>query len=485
MRVLLIKPPYTRIKGAGQTPYFPLGLGYLAAVLEGNVEEVKIYNAENPPPGKKEKYHVDQDTIFKMRAQSYKRYLEALRDNQHPVWLEILETLKTFKPNLVGIPVLTVELGSALKVSRICKEYNKDCMVAWGGPHPSFESDACINYKDVDFLIRGEGEVTFKELIEKLQTDKNLKSVLGLSYKSNGELIHNSDRELIKDLDTVPLPAKHLSMHPERYPPIAMGSLITSRGCPWPCTFCSAKTFWQKKARYRSSESLIREIKRIRTDYGMNKLIFWDDAFTVSEKIVSRYCEEIMQAGLKPWWRTATRVDLINAGLLNLMKKAGCIHLDIGVESGSERILKLIRKEIVPSQVKDAFKLIKKNGMTGGAFFMAGFPQETKEDLKNTFDLMKEIKAVNIAFNILDPLPGSEVLKTAQEMGMVPREVDWSTFPFWPLNHFVKEVGEKEFSQMVEEMEAWAHQYNRRWRNLLQRMIPIIRYRLGKLFRGF
>jgi radical SAM superfamily enzyme YgiQ (UPF0313 family) len=449
-------------------------------MLEGRVEEVKIYNAENPL-NTQERYWVDQDSVFKMRAQSYHRYLATLKDDNHLTWQEILQTLKTFKPNLVGISVLTVEVGSALKVSKICKEYNKDCLIVWGGPHPTFEPDESIRYKEVDFLIRGEGEMTIKELIDALQTGgKELGTIKGLSYKAEGEVIHTGPRDLIKDLDTIPLPAKHLSLYPEQYLPIAMGSLITSRGCPWSCTFCSAKTFWQKKTRYRSAESLVQEIKKIQTDYHIQEFLLWDDAFTVSREIVSRYCQKMIQEGLKLYWRTATRADLLDDKLLKLMKKAGCVHLDIGVESGSKRILKLIRKELEPAQIRKGFDLIRKNGMTAGAFFMAGFPQETQEDLEKTFSLMKEIKAVNIAFNILDPLPGSEILKTTREMGIIPEEVDWSTFPFWPLNHFVKEVSKEEFCKLAHEMEAWVHRYNKRWRNLIRRAKPLLWYRFRK-----
>jgi len=165
-----------------------------------------------------------------------------------------------------------------------------------------------------------------------------------------------------------------------------------------------------------------------------------------------------------------------NLQLFKLLKKAGCIRLDIGVETGSQRMSKLIKKDITTEQIKSAFSMIKKNHIAAGAFFMAGFPLETEEDLNRTFTLMKEIRPDDIAFNIFDPMPGSEEYNTCITMKLVSENADWNNFAFWPDAHFVKNISPEKFTLMVNEMASWIFHYNnniftqKAWRLLKRRL---------------
>jgi len=471
MKILLMRPPFACLRGAGQSPSFPIGIGSIAAVLEQNGFEVKIYHPDNLVI-KQERYFTDEKAIFETRSFSQKRYVDALRDDKHRAWQELRETLKEHEPDIIGISVLSPEVGSALKVSSLCKAFDRDCKVVWGGVHPTFLADDCLKNPAVDFVVRGEGEHTMLELCQNLRSPDEHLHIKGLSFRSGNSILHNPRRELIKDLNELPFPARHLVLYPEAFDKKAMGSIMMSRGCPWRCGFCSSRRLWDKKARFRSPENVFDEIRKVVEDLQIKHFMFWDDAFTINREIIIKYCKTLINSGIGIAWRTATRADLVDDEILSLMKRAGCVHLDIGIETGSPRIHEVIKKDVNVQQTKRAVSLINKNRISSGAFFMAGFPQETKNDLGLTFELMKEIKTTRMAFNVFDPMPGSELFDTCVRMGLIPANVDWKNFPYWPDAHYAKNLSEKEFTNMANEMGAWAFKYNNSFRARLGKVKP-------------
>jgi len=459
MKVLLIRPPYTRLKGFGQSPYFPLGLGYIAAVLKSNGIEVKLYHAENPRL-QCEELVPDAESIFDFRSQSHRRYLDSIQNDDHYVWKEVEETLASYRPDIVGISVLSVEVASALKISRICKKYSAQCRVVWGGLHPSFLPDDCLSNKEIDYVIRGEGEYPMLELCRTIEKSGALSGVPSLSFRQEGNIVHNAQCPPIPNLDDLPMPARDCLLYPESYDFKSFGSMIISRGCPFRCSFCSSRNFWDKKVRFRTPDNIINEIRWLQKTYGTKHIMFWDDSFTINKDLIMKYLQAILDAGVKITWKTATRADLIDAELLSMMAKTGCVKLEIGVESGSDRIKKLIYKDVTNDQIKKAFTLIKKSGIGSGAFFMAGFPDETKEDLKQTMDLMKELNDTELAFNVFDPMPGSSEYEKCMQLGLVPAHPDWSDFPFWPDAHYVRDIGREEFTEFANAIAAWLFKRN-------------------------
>lgn len=467
MRVLLIRPPYSRLRGTGHPAYFPLGLGYLAAVLEQAGFEVSIYNMElEARPGRTEIIS-DAEATFYQRSQEQQRYYQAVRQDDHPAWLELKGVLNTYKPDLVGVTLLSPEVASARKVSQVVKDWRPNCWVVWGGNHPTFLPAECLAYPEVNIVGRGEGEHTLLELCQSLakgQTD--LSGIEGISFKYQGEVRHNPNRALIQNLDEIPFPARHRLLYYGDFDHKNLGCMIITRGCPWRCAFCSSCNFWEKRVRFRSAANLVAELRQLQETYDMRYVMLWDDSFSINRDIVLRYCQAIIDSGLEMMWRTATRADLVTEELLPWMKRAGCTKLEIGVETGSPRMQRLIHKDIDNAGVVRAFKLLKKGGIPAGAFFMAGFPEETIDDLQQTFALMKSIPALEIAFNIFDPMPGSELLDTCIKIGIVPPDPDWSTFLFWPDNHFMKYVSPEEFNRQAYTMAAWIYAHNNRWINL-------------------
>lgn len=208
--------------------------------------------------------------------------------------------------------------------------------------------------------------------------------------------------------------------------------------------------------------------------------MFWDDSFTVNRKIIEKYCNAIINSKLKIVWKTATRADLVDKQILRLIKKAGCIKLEIGVESGSDRMKKLIHKDVTNEQIKRAFAMINKNGISSGAFFMAGFPEETLQDISQTFQFMKELNATEIFFNILDPMPGSKEYEKCIEFGLVPKNPDWNNFPLWPDAHYVKDISRDKFKEYVNMMAKMLYSKNNSFKNRFRRnkylVISLLKY---------
>lgn len=477
MKILLIRPPYTRLKGTGQAPYFPLGLGYIAAVLRDDGFEVKIYHAENPR-SKHEGIVMDAEATYDSRSVSYRKYVDSIKNRDHYVWQEVKETLEAYKPDLVGISLLSVETASALKISRICKEYDNNCRIVWGGLHPSFLPAACLNNKEVDFVIRGEGEYPMLELCRALLKGTKLSGVPSLSYKNDGEIVHNETDKTLHDIDAIPFPARDSILYPESFDYKSFGSMIVSRGCPFRCSFCSSRNFWDNRVRFRSPENIIQEIKIIKKDYGTKFIMFWDDSFTINRSIIEKHCKALIAADLGINWKTATRADLIEEDLLKLMKQSGCVKLEIGVESGSDRIKKIIHKDVTNEQIKQAFSLINKSGIGSGAFFMAGFPDETLEDMEQTFQLMKELDAGEIAFNIFDPMPGSTEYDRCIERGLVPEDADWNNFPLWPDAHYVSNISREDFTEHANTIAKWLFNQNNSLRGKFRRNRQLILFLL-------
>ena len=254
--------------------------------------------------------------------------------------------------------------------------------------------------------------------------------------------------------------------------------MIVSRGCPLRCTFCSSRLFWKKRFRVRSEKNIINEIKSLKERYGTNYIMFWDDSFSISKPLIMKYCDALIASGLNVTWQTATRADLVDDELLRKMKKAGCVKLNIGVETGSPRMQKAIRKDVTNDIIKDAYRMIQSNGIAAGAFFMAGFPDETLEDLEQTWELMKELKIDEVAFNIFDPMPGSELLERCVELGLVLEKPDWSSFRFWPDNYFVRNMSHEEFDNKVVEIGNWVYRYNNRIMTKLKRYRSLILFYL-------
>lgn len=458
MKVLLINPPFHRLKGFGHT-YYPLGLGYLCAVANKLGMEARIYNAETPDINEK----LNHSENYNQKIKSHKKYIDALSNSKHYVWKEINDVINSYRPDAIGITVMTAKYASAMKISKIAKSINGGhAKVIWGGPHPTICTKEVIDEPLVDFAVSGEGEETFEELLMELQRGEgNFEKIKGLAYKASGISQVNPARGLVTDLDKLSPPDRENILYPERYFLNSFGNMITLRGCPFFCGYCSAKSIWSRKARYRSIDNVMSEIRWIKERYGSRDFYFWDDSFTLNRNRIVDICNTLINESLNISWGCTTRVDLLDEEILLLMKRAGCDYISIGIESGSERILKIVEKNITIQQIKKAVEMIKMSKISFEAFFMIGFPDETKEDIEKTFQLMREMDGGTVCFSIFTPYPGSAQFDTAKRYGLIPEKINWSDYSHQSSeNYFVKNISKEQFKEYVDKFSKWVDSKN-------------------------
>ena len=352
---------------------------------------------------------------------------------------DILELLKKEGPDMVGISFGTQIRFSAFDLIRLIKESFPDAPVAVGGPHPTLTAqDTLENIPEIDFAVRGEGEISFLNLVKSIEAGKDYSGIRGISFRDNGKVIHNPPELLIHDLDALPPPARDL-LPIEKYDKTTILSkkrtlnIMTSRGCPYWCVYCSTSEQWGHRIRHRSPKNVVDEIESIFKDYPFIEGIrFFDDVFTMDKKRVLEICDEIFRRKLNFVWECEARANTIDRELVAGMRRAGCEFIDLGIESGSDKILKNIKKGITVEQAIAAAKTIKEAGIGLKAFFMHGLPGETYEDIKKTVFLSRylyynlSVEGTTQGISVI--YPGTELETLAKESGTLPKDFSWSKY---------------------------------------------------------
>ena len=467
MKILLIDPPFQRFMKF-KCDWFPLGLGYLASALIREGHETHIYNAE---------FHNQQQYLRTSKLmESFDMYLDALHDRSHDVWSDIRQTIARYAPDVVGITSPTVKFASAVAIAEICKKHFPQIPVILGGPHATNCPHDALSKDVIDIAVIGEGEQTFVELVDALQNWRDISDIKGIGYRdADGVITLNPKRELIEDIDTLPFPARDRLLNGERLESESMGNMITSRGCPFQCTYCAAHTVWTRKVRFRSIENIVEEVKLIHEKFGTLQFTFWDDCFTLKKSRVLHFCELLRQEGLNINWGCNTRFDLLDEELIKEMKYAGCNNIELGVESGSPKVLEKIRKGISTDQMHKVAELLNRYKMYWSAFFMIGFPYEDARDILDTVNLMKKIKPCWCTFSIFTPYPGTELYEDSDRMGLLPEEFDWSAFGHQsPHNSFTAHLSPDRFSEIAKLTAREIDKYNRKPSLLLKKGITRI-----------
>ena len=345
-----------------------------------------------------------------------------------------VKRVKALGPDIVGFSVLTPAVPMSLKFAEAIKKYNKNSTIVWGGIHPSLMPAETLKSPYVDFVVRGEGEITFYQLIKTLEQNKDLGSVKGISYRKNGDVCHNPEREYIQDLDC--LPFIDWEMFPmDRYRCLPHWKLaepfypmITSRGCPGKCTFCSLST-QGKINRSRSSENVADEMEQLATQRQAKQILLFDASFPVSKKKAIELCDKIISRGLnkKLVWTCETRVNFVDYELMRRMREAGCRKVAFGIESGVQQLLDNVKKGFKLDTVRKAVKNAKDAGLETLGFYLFGIPGETLELSKKTIRFAKELNTDIATFSLILPYPGTELYEQVRKEGSL-RTVDWKKY---------------------------------------------------------
>lgn len=385
MNVLLIQPP-TRKISKEDIVVPPLGIAYLAAVLEDKGYKVSIIDA----------------------------FAEMLNESA------LEKRIKAFAPDVVGITGMTPVIDNAFRVVTIARNHARHIIM--GGPHVSVVGKKLFDQCPlIDYAIQGEGELSFSLLLDSIESNKDISNTPGLITRD----IENPPAQFINELDNIPFPARHLLPN-ERYRYILSNgritTLFTSRGCPYHCVFCD-KAVFGSKWRARSAANVLDEIEMVHKELGIRSIIFYDDLFTLKKERVKEICNGILERGLMIEWKCEGRVNLVDEDTLKLMKKAGCSMIAYGVESGNQKGLDYLNKGTNIEQIRKAFSITRNAGIKPMAYFILGIPVETYEDELNTIEFAKEIRPAYAQFSVLSPTPGTKLYEDAVNMGWY-REVD-------------------------------------------------------------
>jgi len=332
--------------------------------------------------------------------------------------LQIRDFIEVRPSSALGITVTSFTLDHAKRIAAIAKSVAPAMRVIAGGPHPSYDPANFLTYNpDFDVVVVGEGEATLAALLSAGTDASKLSQIDGLAFRGpDGRLSVNPPRQTRMDLDALPLPA--FGAFPvQRYLPHApygrrkpYFNLISSRGCPFTCVFCSNSVFGQR-VRLKSAARVYQEVEWVRTSFGAREVHFYDDVFTINAGRVMEFCN-LMIANRNPViWSCTTRVDLVTQEMLHLMRKAGCWLVTFGVESGSDAVLRLVDKKYTKDQVRAAFTMARRAGLRIHSFFMVGLPGDTAETIEETIAFAKEIKPHSSHWSVLYALPGSRVFE--------------------------------------------------------------------------
>ncbi len=389
MRVAIVAPPYP----LEEAPAPPLGVTYVAAAFEAAGAKVRIFD-----------YIVSGYTPDKLRAQ-----------------------IDAFQPDLLGATSVTLNFPDAAEIVCTAKRHRPSLITLMGGPHVSFAAERTLkDYAGIDLIIVGEGEATIAELMAEQFNSEKWEKIKGLVFRRDGQIIVTGQRPFIEDLDTIPLPARHL-LPMSRYQALGYPvSIITSRGCPYSCIFCLGRRMVGNRVRLRNPFHVVDEIEEILA-YGIDRINVADDLFVSSRGKVKEVCDEILRRGLRFGWSAFARVNTVDLETLKLMRKAGCDSISFGVETGNPEMLKRIRKGITLDQVRHAVSLCREAGIIAHTSFIVGLPGETKETLRETGEFAASLGSL-YGYHFLAPFPGTTV---REEVGNYDLEImtdDWTRY---------------------------------------------------------
>jgi len=366
-----------------------------------------------------------------------------------------LEALERFiakeSPDMVGFSVLTFNLLNCMEVSKIVRKCSPQTKICFGGWHPTLYPHETLVFNFVDYIVIGEGEWTFRELVQIYQTkydilEQELGVINGLGYKTlDGRIVINPPRAVLKNLDELPLPAYDL-VDASKYSHLLactdqVVNIMTSRGCPQKCVFCDLR---RTPYRYRTPSNILTEIQ-FWVEKGVQEFFIQDDNFTINRNRTIEFCRLLTDADLDIQYKISSRVDYIDDELSEHLKKSGCYRIYFGVESGSQRILDYLEKGITTQDIKKAFQSAQKFGIDCCAYIMIGVPSETKQDIDITMNLVKEIKPSHLHCSICTPMPKTYLYRKLMEDGIIKYDY-WLDFAKNPNPSFKTPFASETFS---------------------------------------
>ena len=431
MRCLLINPFYP----LSENPSPPLGLAFLAAALEKAGVEVKICDF----------------VVFFYQPEAFRLMINR------------------FNPDIVGATAVTMTFDNAIQIIGEAKQCLPDCLTVMGGPHVSFCAEQTLeDYPELDMVVLGEGEETLVEIAGGILDKTGWDHIPGLVYRRATAIISTGKRCVIRDVNTLDPPARHL-LALGRYRALGMPiSMTTSRGCPYSCIFCVGRKMAGAKVRYWNPVRVADEMETL-SRYGFCQINIADDLFTADARHCHAVCDEILKRNLEVKWTAFARVDTVSLDVLRHMKAAGCQAVSFGIESGNAGILKTIRKGITLDQVIEAVSACNQSGLLPHGSFILGLPGETPETLKETLAFGNHLKSMGVSygFHLLAPFPGTRIREESDRLGITILSSDWSDYH---ANRAIIETPEVTRDQLNDIVIQWEGDFNAYLGSIAERM---------------
>ncbi len=407
MKILFINPPYSNFEGIQESAghMMPLSFGYLASYARARIEGLEFRILDS----------------------------EALGSTYESIKNKIID----YGPNIVAITTPTPTVKHVYNISKIVKDFNNDIKVVLGGIHTTVMPERTLREcSAVDFIVVGEGEETFYYLLRALKNNADrFDNIEGLYFRHNGAIIKTPKRNFIKNLDTIPFPARDLyQLSLYRSAPTKKVSddnatpILTSRGCPFNCIHCPSKNIWSGVIRYRSAENVVKEIEECVYKYNLKEFNFFDDTFTINKKRVIDICKKINEKELNIPWICFSRTNTIDDELVVHMKSAGCKKISFGIESGDQEILNLMQKKTTVELGRKAVETVRRHNIQVHASFMLGNVGETVASINKTINFATSLDLDNATFFITTPFPGTDLYKIASELGNITNDTPWERF---------------------------------------------------------
>ncbi|MFH1414139.1 MAG: radical SAM protein [Candidatus Omnitrophota bacterium] len=445
--VLLIHPPtVTEKRFYTKMVSLPLGIAYIASVL-------------------KDDYHI---SILDATVEGYNKEI-TIEENRGFFrfgldYGEIKKKIEELSPDLVGIScMLSLQYPSVRKICRDVKDINKGIQVLLGGPYPSYYATEIMSRnRDVDFIVRGEGEYATRDLLSVINQGGDLSKIDGLCFRKDSEFVVNPKRNFIENLDKIPFPNRDLfplekynNHQPFWATPVKSKrytSLVTSRGCPTRCSFCYSSVYWGEHYRKRSVANILSEIELLITKYNITNFHFVEDNLTLDKERAKNLFKEIIKRKLNISWCVPNGVCLwtLDEELIALMKQSGCYELNFGIESGSQDVLNKIIKK--PLDLKEAEKIVrelKKNKIFASGYFIFGFPGETKEDILKTVAFERRLNLDRSIFFSATPFAGTALYQTCKEQGYISSDYDESFNEIFSAKFDSREMTKEKLDRLI------------------------------------
>jgi|YelNatPaOPRAMG01_1025707.scaffolds.fasta_scaffold26679_2 radical SAM superfamily enzyme YgiQ (UPF0313 family) len=426
-KILLVKSTTSYSKHTGTPP--PLGIMYLASYLQaGGYDSIRLFDA--------------------------RLYKEPVK--------ELYKLISEYRPDIVGVSALTLEASYLHTVAYITKSIDINIKVVAGGPYATSTPSTLMNDKNIDVGVIGEGEITFKELLDSYEHDGDLYNIRGIVFKSHNGFITTPSRPYIEALDTLPYPSWDLidlNAYFVRRGMSTIGirrymTILTSRGCPFHCTYCH--NIMGKKFRARSVDNVLKEMQVLIEAYHINDFEIIDDISNFDRERFKRILKGIIDKGWKITlsFPNGVRTDMLDEEIIHLMKKAGTSELSVAIETASQRLQKMVKKNLHLEKIKKMIDIAVKDGIFVRGFFMLGFPTETEEELRSTINFACMSRLHEAIFFKVNPFGGTELYKQANERGKLPSsDMNTSNFSYYTTSFNLSELSNRKFNRLY----TWAY----------------------------